>query len=97
MRTTALTTPAPEGPKEVDAVTNTMTSNRHVDLGMPAWRDRVAVLRGLPMITGVDLTVSRHTCALSIDPAGIAGDPSAMTAVSFAGAFPGIPAWSPPI
>jgi hypothetical protein len=81
----------------VNAVTTTIITTRHADLGMPTGRDRVAVLRGLPMITGVDLTVARHTCAPSIDPAGIAGDPSAATVVSFPAAFSGLPAWSPPI
>jgi hypothetical protein len=49
------------------------------------------------VMTGVDLAPARHTCAPSIDAAGIAGDQTATTVVSFTGAFPGIPAWSPPI
>jgi hypothetical protein len=85
------------GPKEVSAVNNTIATDLHADFAMPTWRDRVAVLRGLPMITGVDLMVARHTCAPSIDAAGIAGEQSATTVVSTTGAFPGTPAWSPPI
>ena len=76
---------------------NTIVTNLHADLGMPMWRDRVAVPCDLPVMTGVDLAPARHTCAPSIDAAGIAGDQTATTVVSFTGAFPGIPVWSPPI
>jgi hypothetical protein len=99
MRTTALTRPAPDPPKEVTAVINNLVSdNWHADLGMPVFRVRQASLRALSvMTTGSVSDVAGQKCAL-IDPTLVTAYRPIVTDVAVAkGAFPGTSAWSPPI
>jgi hypothetical protein len=94
MRTTALTTPAPDEQKEVSAVFESVTYNRHADLGMPVFgRVRGTALPRLWSSTGVITAIAGQKCALMLD---VAADRSATTD-AVESAFPGPVAWSPPI
>jgi hypothetical protein len=96
MRTTALTTPAPDEQKEVSAVfESTVTYDRHANLGMPVFgRVRGTALPRLWSSTGVTAAIAGQKCALVLD---VAGDRSATTDAAVESAFPGPAAWSPPI
>ena len=94
MRTTALTTPAPDEQKEVSAVFESVTYDRHADLGMPGFgRVRGTALPRLWSSTGVTTAITGQKCALMLD---VAADRSATTD-AVESAFPGPVAWSPPI
>jgi hypothetical protein len=97
MRTTALTTPAPETDQEVSPVTNiNMFDTEHAFLGMPVV-DRARVqLCHLWVSTGVVAVAAEQKSARLADIAGSYSVSAPIDAV-VTGAFPGAPAWSPPI
>jgi hypothetical protein len=85
----------------VSRVFNTTVDNTpHADFGMPgsvtgSARLRVAQVRDLPVMTGVDFAGAQDTCALIVDIDG-SDYRSAMTDVAAKGVFPGTSAWRPP-
>jgi len=85
--------------KEVIAVMNiNVNFGQHADLGMPVFgRVRVASLRAFPMTTGAVKSIAGQKCAL-MDQTQVLDGYRVVAGLSVAtGAFPGIPAWSPPI
>jgi hypothetical protein len=76
---------------------NNVIFGQHAGLGMPAaQRVRVASLRALPLMTGADMSAAGHKCAL-IASTSVAGYRRIVADVATTGAFPGTPAWSPPL
>jgi hypothetical protein len=97
MRTTALTMPAPETDQEVSPVSETtMFATEHASFGMPVV-DRARVqLCHLWVSTGVIAVAAEQKSARLEDVAGSDSVSTPIDAV-VTGAFPGAPAWSPPI
>jgi hypothetical protein len=80
--------------KEVSAVTNTIVSIQHADLGMPvSARPRMASLRALP-ITGDVWAAAGQKCVFGTESV-VTGD-TAVFAGATASLLPGTSTWSPP-
>jgi hypothetical protein len=82
-------------------IDSSMTHGWQAGFGMPSSaRDRVARLRDLlPVPAGVDIVAAWDTSALSqdVDIDRSAVTVAVVTDAAVKGAFPGTPAWSPPI
>jgi hypothetical protein len=97
-RITALTTPAPEDPKEVFAVMNlNVTFSQTADFGMPMTGTAlVASVRALPS-TGVRGAATAGSKRDFVDATPVCGYRAITDVAVFKGAFPGTSVWSPPI
>jgi hypothetical protein len=84
--------------KEVIAVVNNIVSfSQHAGFGMPvSGRARVSSLRAFPMTAAVSPAAGQK-CVLSGSTSVIDGYRLVTGASVATGAFPGLPAWSPPI